>query len=95
MEVERERGSLSRYFCSVCIFLRQPTLSFCCIHGLDIGSTRSKMEDVQQHPYKLYKGCLAQFVVLELVQDVQDRKQIVTKICMLCSLQASFEQMIS
>ncbi len=71
VEVERERESLSRYFFSVCIFLRL-TLSFCCIHGLDIASTRSKMEDVQQHPYKVYKCSLAQFVVVELMQDVQD-----------------------
>jgi hypothetical protein len=30
------------------------------------------MEDVQQHPYKVYKCSLAQFVVVELMQDVQD-----------------------
>jgi hypothetical protein len=71
VERERERESLSSYFCSACIFLI-PTLSFCYIHGLDIGSTKSKMEDVQQHPYKVYKGNLAQFVVVELVQDVHD-----------------------
>jgi hypothetical protein len=88
-ERERERAFQGTSVLSVCF--SDPLCLFVAFNGLDIGSTRSKMEDVQQHPYKVYKGSLAQFVVVELVQDVQDvqdQEQIVIKICMLCSLQA-------
>jgi hypothetical protein len=52
------------------------------------------MEDVQQHPYKVYKGSLAQFVVVELVQDVQDRKQIVINLHVVLFAR-SFEHIIT
>jgi hypothetical protein len=87
-ERERERGFQGTSVLS--LYFSDPLCLFVAFMVLDIASTRSKMEDVQQHPYKVYKCSLAQFVAVELVQDVQDRKQIVIKICMLCSLQAVF-----
>jgi len=58
MEVERERERERAFQGTsvLSVYFSDPLCLFCCIHGLDIGSTRSKMEDVQQHPYKSLQG---------------------------------------
>jgi hypothetical protein len=91
MEVEREREREGEPFKVLlfCLYISQTHFVFFVAFMVwTLGLPGQKWRMFNNTPTKVYKGSLAQFVVVELVQDVKDRKQIVINICMLCSLQA-------
>jgi len=86
VERERERERAFQGTSVLSAYFSDPLCLFVAFNGLVYQVKNWRM--FNNSPTKVYKGSLAQFVVVELVQDVQDRKQIVIKICMLCSFQA-------